>query len=99
MLLREGNEALVGGRLREGERLAHEALNRRPREPAPALLAVAACREQGRPAEAELLLRAVLTRHPELEEAQALLGAVLADLGRDGEARRQLDRLVGACLL
>ena len=96
MLLREGNEALVGGRLREGERLAHEALNRRPGDPAPALLAVAACREQGRAAEAELLLREVLTRHPALEEAQALLGAVLADLGRDAEARRQLDRLVGA---
>ena len=94
-LVRQGNEALVRGRLREGERLAHEALDLRPGEPAPALLAVAACREQGRAAEAEVLLRGVLTRHPELEEAQALLGAVLADLGRDAEARRQLDRLLG----
>ena len=96
MLVRQGNEALLRGRLRASERLATEALGLRPGEPAPALLAVAACREQGRSAEAEILLRDVLTRHPESEEGQALLGALLADLGRDAEARRQLDRLVAA---
>nr|MDQ3643228.1 tetratricopeptide repeat protein [Actinomycetota bacterium] len=36
---------------------------------------------------------ALLVEHPDVDEAQALLGAVLADLGRDGEAGRQLDLL------
>jgi hypothetical protein len=74
--------------------LAAEASRRQPGAPAPALLGVAACREQGRFAEAELLLRGVTAEHPELIEGQALLAAVLADLGRDADARRQLDALL-----
>ena len=93
LLVRRGGDALVQGRLREAERLAAQALELRPGQPAPALLAVAACREQGRAAEVEVLLRRVLTGHPDLIEGQALLAALLVDLGRDGEARRQLDLL------
>lgn len=93
LLVRHGEEALLQGRFRECERLAGEAARRQPEEPAPALLAVAACRERGRVAEAEVMLRRVLTRHPDLAEGHALLGALLADLGRDAEARRQLDRI------
>ena len=93
LLVHRGGEALVQGRLRECERLAAQALELRPREPAPALLAVAACREQGRAAEVETMLRRVLDGHPDLAEGQALLAALLVDLGRDGEARRQLDVL------
>ena len=92
-LVRQAEEALMRGRSRECERLAGEASQLRPDEPAPALLAVAACRERGRAAEAEVLLRGLLATRPGMAEGQALLGAVLADLGRDAEARRQLDRL------
>jgi tetratricopeptide (TPR) repeat protein len=93
LLIRQGEEALVHGRLRECERLAGEAAQLRPDEPAPAVLAVAACRERGRAAEAEVRLRSVLVDHPDLADGQALLGALLADLGRDAEARRQLDQV------
>ena len=93
LLVRQGEDALLQGRFRECERLAGEAARRRPDEPAPALLAVAACRERGRVVQAEVLLRGVLTEHPDLAEGHALLGALLADLGRDAEAERQLDRL------
>jgi tetratricopeptide (TPR) repeat protein len=98
LLVRRGEDALLHGRFRECERLAGEAVQQRPHDPAPALLAVAACRERGRVAQAEVLLRGVLTEHPDLAEGQALLGAVLADLGRDAEAQRQLDRLEGTSL-
>lgn len=91
LLVGQGGDALLDGRFRECERLAGRAAQLRPREPA--LLAVVACREGGRAAEAEVRLRRVLADHPGLVEAQALLGALLADLGRDGEARRQLDLL------
>ncbi len=73
--------------------MAGQATQLRPDEPAPALLAVAACRERGRGAEAEVRLRSVVADHPHFAEAHALLAALLADLGRDAEARRQLDRL------
>ena len=92
-LVRQGEQALLEGRFDECERLAGEAARLAPSDPAPALLTVASRREQGRTAEAEVLVRAVVADHPDSEEARALLGAVLADLGRDGEARRQLDRL------
>lgn len=98
VLVDRAGDALVHGRFREGERLAAQAARLRPREPAPALLAVAACRERGRAAEAEVRLRSVLVDHPGLAEAEALLGALLADLGRDAEARRQLDRVGGGAL-
>ena len=93
LLVAEGAQALREGRFEECERLAGEAARAAPTEPAPGLLAVASCREQGRPGEAEVLVRGVLSDHPGSVEGQALLGAVLADLGRDGEARRQLERL------
>ena len=92
-LVDQAEEALTHGRLRECERLAGQAAQLRPDEPAPALLGVAACRERGRAAQAEVLLRGLLTRHPDCAEAHALLGALLADLGRDAEARRQLDQV------
>jgi len=93
-LVRQGSQALLEGRFRECERLAGEAAHLAPTEPEPLLLAATACREQGRASEAELLVRSLLADHADFQEGQALLGAVLADLGRDGEARRQLDLLV-----
>jgi len=92
-LVRQGSQALIEGRFRECERLAAEATHLAPTEPDPLLLAATACREQGRASEAEILVRSLLAAHPDLQEGQALLGVVLADLGRDGEARRQLDLL------
>ena len=92
-LVGQGSRALLEGRFGECERLAADASRLGPDEAAPGLLAALACREQGRAAEAEILVRRLLARHPAVEEAQALLGAILADLGRDGEARRQLDLL------
>ena len=91
--MRQGEEALLAGRFRQCERLAGEAARLAPAEAAPRLLTAVVCREQGRAGEAEVLVRALLVEHPEVDEAQALLGAVLADLGRDGEAGRQLDLL------
>lgn len=92
-LVRRGNQALLEGRLKECERLAARAAELAPGQLGPGLLAVAACREQGRAAEAEGRARDVLATHPDSVEAHALLGAVLADLGRDTEAGRQLDRV------
>lgn len=91
--MRQGGQALLEGRFRECERLAVEAARLAPAEVGPGLLAAMACREQGRAAEAEVLVRALLVEHPHVDEGQALLAAVLADLGRDGEAGRQLDLL------
>ncbi|MDQ6728075.1 MAG: hypothetical protein M3066_18225 [Actinomycetota bacterium] len=54
---------------------------------------MAACREQGRPAEAEILLRGLLQNHAEVEEVAAMFAAVLADLGRDGDAGRRLEEI------
>ena len=93
LLVRRGAEALREGRFEECERLAAEAGRVAPSHPEPALLSVAARREQGRAAEAEVLVRGVLSDHPGSTDAQALLGALLADLGRDSEARRQLELL------
>jgi tetratricopeptide (TPR) repeat protein len=95
LLVRQGGQALLEGRFTACEQFAARAGDLAPDEPAPALLAVAARREQGRVAEAELLARALVSAHPAVAEAQALLGAVLADLGRDAEAARQLARLDG----
>jgi len=95
LLVGEGSQALLEGRFRECERLASLAAQLAPTEPSPPLLAAIACREQGRSSEAEVLVRSLLGRHPDVSEGQALLGAVLADLGRDGEARRQLDLVTG----
>jgi len=96
LLVQQGGEALVQGRFRECERLASEASRRSPTEPAPRILVARARREQGRASEAEVLVRALVAEHPHVHHGQALLGAVLSDLGRDGEARRQLDTLSAA---
>ncbi|HEV3498614.1 MAG TPA: hypothetical protein VHA34_19920 [Actinomycetes bacterium] len=93
LLVRQGSEALREGRFDECERLAAEAARMAPSEAAPALLTVAAYREKGRLAEAEVLARCVLSEHGANPDAHALLGAVLADVGRDAEARRHLDVL------
>ncbi len=93
LLVQRGSLALVDGRFRECERLAAEAARAAGAGPEPGLLAAACCREQGRAAEADVLLRGLVAAHPEAAEAQALLGAVLCDLGRDGEALRQLATL------
>ena len=95
LLVRQGTQALLEGRFRESERLAAEATRLAPGAAAPGLLAISALREQGRVAEAEILARGFLADHPDDDEGLALLGALLADLGRDGEARRQLDVLAG----
>ena len=91
--MRQGEQALLEGRFRQCERLAADAARLAPEEAAPGLLTAVICREQGRAGEAEVLVRALLVDHPDVDEAHAVLGAVLADLGRDGEAGRQLDLL------
>ncbi len=93
VLVHQAGEALAQGRFRGCERLAGDAARLEPTEAAPRLLAAVARREQGRPSEAEVLVRALVAEHPEVDAGHALLGAVLADLGRDGEARRQLELL------
>jgi len=96
LVVERAGQALLQGRFRECELLAGQAAEAAPAEPAPRLLAAAARREQGRTAEAEVLVRAVLADDPRVGEAHALLAAVLADLGRDGEARRRLEGLADA---
>lgn len=99
-LVQQANQALLEGRFKECERLAAGAAPLAPGDPRPSLLGVAARREQGRAAEAEPMARDLVAAHPDAAEARALLGAVLADLGRDGEAGRQVDLVdVGACSL
>jgi tetratricopeptide (TPR) repeat protein len=93
LLVRRGYQALLEGRFSECEHLAAQATVLAPGELDPGLLGLALLREQGRPAEAELLARDLLSVHPDAVEVHALLGAVLADVGRDSEAGRQLDRL------
>jgi len=88
---RQATEALLAGRFGECERLAAEAAAADPTDIGPGLLVVAVHREQGRAAQAEILQRALLAEHPEHDEPRAMLAAVLADLGRDADARRQLD--------
>jgi tetratricopeptide (TPR) repeat protein len=100
LLVRQGNQALLEGRLRESERLAGQAARSAPGEVGPGLLAVAARREQGRAAEAEVQARELVAASHDSVDARVLLGAVLADLGRDSEAARQLDGLdIGSCPL
>ena len=99
-LVTQGTQALLEGRLRECERVAAQAAALAPGELAPGLLGVAACREQGRAAEAEVRARQLVATHPGSTDAHVMLGAVLADLGRDSEAARQLDLLdPAACSL
>ena len=51
-------------------------------------------REQDRPAEAELGLRAATEGHPSSVLADALLAVLVAEMGRDAHARPELDRLM-----
>ncbi|HTJ76772.1 MAG TPA: hypothetical protein VL337_15560 [Acidimicrobiales bacterium] len=99
-LVTQGHQALLEGRLRESERLAARAAALAPGELAPGLLGVASRREQGLAAEAEVRARELVATHPGSTDAHVMLGAVLADLGRDSEAARQLDPLdPAACSL
>ena len=81
--------ALVQGRFAECERLLAAA------EPGvePATVLVFLRREQGRPAEAEGLARSLTGQYPEAVTPRALRAAILGDLGRDGEAWREMHRL------
>lgn len=90
-LIEQGTDALVAGRFGECARLAALAAQADPAGTGPGLLAVAALREQGRAAEAALMGRDVVARRPGHGEARAMLAVVLADLGRDSDAGRQLD--------
>lgn len=91
--IRQATDALLAGRFGECERWAAQAAATDPGAAGPGVLTVAACREQGRPAEAEVLLRRLLHDHPDDVEAVAMFAAVLADLGRDADAGRQLELL------
>ena len=82
--------ALVQGRFGECERRLGD---RPPGHPESALGLVVLRREQGRPAEAEGLVRSLLHDRPDLAAASALRAAILGDLGRDGEAWREMRRL------
>lgn len=89
-----GTDALLAGRFAECERLAAEAAaSAEPTDVGPGLLAAAACREQGRAAEAEIALRDLVAADPDNDQTRALLAAVLGDLGRDADARRQLEAI------
>ena len=90
-LVRQATDGLLAGRFGQCDRLSARAAAPRPGDLGPALLAVAACREQGRATEAELMLRDLVADHPGNDEVRILLAAVLADLGRDTEAGRHLD--------
>ncbi|MDP8937967.1 MAG: tetratricopeptide repeat protein [Actinomycetota bacterium] len=82
--------ALVQGRFAECERLlgtaAAGSLDR-------AFVMVWLRREQGRPAEAEGLVRCLMAEDPEAVPPRALRAAILGDLGRDGDAWREMRRL------
>ncbi len=82
--------ALVHGRFAECERLLGRAAagNRET-----AFVLVVLRREQGRPAEAEGLVRSLVAEHPDAVAPRALRAAILGDLGRDGEAWREMRRL------
>lgn len=91
--IRQGTDALLAGRFGECERLAAQAVAADPGEIDARLLAVASYREQGRVAEAEILLRDLPPARSAVDQdiALVMLAAVLADLGRDTDAARQLD--------
>lgn len=82
--------ALVQGRFGECERRLRAA---DAGDAQAAFVLVVLRREQGRPAEAEGLVRSLLASDPDAPAARALRAAVLGDLGRDGEAWRELHRL------
>ena len=96
-----GARALMEGRFTSCERFAVDAARRgeeseEPRAPVFAtLLLVALRREQQRPAEAEILLRALLEEHPSAPAGtHAALASALGEMGRDGQAHQELTRLL-----
>lgn len=89
--IRRATEALLAGRFGRCEHLIGRAAVADPAGVTPGLLAVAAFREQGRAAEAEIVLRELLVDHEGDEAVRAMLAAVLVDLGRDNDAGRQLE--------
>ncbi len=98
-----GTRALMEGRFQACEQLAVTSLERgksagdgRPRLLS-TLLLVALRREQERLAEAEVVLRAVLESSPSAPSgAHAMLALLMGDMGRDGQARQELARLLPA---
>ncbi|MCA1692917.1 MAG: hypothetical protein LC733_12235 [Actinobacteria bacterium] len=100
-MLWRGTRALMEGRFPTCERHLAQAveLGDRAGEPRAAVLAtlllVALRREQQRPAEAEIVLRGLFDQHPSAPAgAHALLAAVIGEMGRDGQARQELSRLL-----
>jgi hypothetical protein len=98
-----GTRALLEGRFYACERFVAQALQEAVgagEERATVLatlLLVALRREQERPAEAEVLLRAQLERSPAAPPgASAMLALLTGDMGRDGQARQELTRLLPA---
>jgi hypothetical protein len=91
--------ALLEGRLEQCDRLAREAADagRSIGEDDAAthvdVLLVRLRREQDRPAEAEVILRDLLGRHPTLLAGQVAWASLLGQVGRDSQARRELRRL------
>jgi len=96
--LRLGTQALLAGRFDECERRADEvatagAAGDSAADRCGSLLLSALRREQGRPAEAEVLLRSLRRHRPDDLIIPAASAAVLVDLGRDTEARSNLELL------
>ncbi|MEW6154185.1 MAG: tetratricopeptide repeat protein [Actinomycetota bacterium] len=93
--------ALMDGRFSTAERTALEAAAAAEDEGVPhgdllaAVLCAASRRDQGRLAEAEVVLRTALDRHPTAPAgARALLALVIGEMGRDNLARQELARLL-----
>jgi tetratricopeptide (TPR) repeat protein len=93
--------ALMEGRFLACERMADDAAERGEEEGEPragvlaTLLVAALRREQERVAEGERLLRALLHQYPSAPGgAHALLALLVGEMGRDGQARQELSRLV-----
>jgi tetratricopeptide (TPR) repeat protein len=103
--LQQGRRAALEGRYREAEQLQRQAseVADRLRDPAVAMLASGELFgirwAQGRIAELEPEARAFADRAPGMPVWRAGLALILCRLGRDAEARRELERLVhdGVC--
>jgi tetratricopeptide (TPR) repeat protein len=103
--LQRGRRAALEGRYREAEELQGKARDVADRLRDPAVTMVAAGElfgirwAQGRIAELEPEARAFADRAPGMPVWRAGLALILTQLGRDAEARRELERLVheGAC--
>ena len=94
--LRPAALALLHGRFGECERLLGDGQDGEDSEDTSweaAFGLVVLRREQGRAAEAELVSRSFLAAHPEAVPGRAWRAAILGDLGRDGEAWREMRRL------